>query len=127
MGTPPAKQVVDEVGSRQGGRRRVVATSGTAGETGMEVERLSAADLAAKKMLLPFLNKLSLIEIALEEVIAVLRNACVQGGLNGRVTMIVYAELPEKKIVLSGTAIRANEDGESLKKKRRTSLSDDSC
>lgn len=82
--TPPERRRRDETpGSGQGERRRrqqpitpaaAMAAGSLAGrktrqeEPIVETERMNPADLAAKKMLLPFINELSFIEIALEEV-----------------------------------------------------------
>lgn len=77
--TPPEKRHQGEKnGSTQGerGRRRqqavavtpAAAAAAVAGSTVGVDERMNPADLAAKKMLLPFINELSFIEIALEEV-----------------------------------------------------------
>lgn len=81
---PPDKWRQDEKhGSRQGerGRRQqavvatpVAAAGSMVGREGRQQEsvrvdeRMNPADLAAKKMLLPFINELSFIEIALGEV-----------------------------------------------------------
>lgn len=70
--TPPEKLRCNDVNpknKKQGVyRRRVAGTPGSAGATTMEGDRMSASDLAAKKMLLPFIDKLAFIEIALAEV-----------------------------------------------------------
>ena len=52
---------------KEGGRRQGL-TSRSAKRPGTEAKRMSAAELAAKKMLLPFIDELAFIEISLAEV-----------------------------------------------------------
>lgn len=68
VATPPEKRRRGAAAMKEGGRREGASSRSGKRPGTTELRRMNAAELAAKKLLLPFIDELSFIEISLAEV-----------------------------------------------------------